>query len=82
MLLLIFQVVYNTGRLLTFALPLLLAGRGDAVPRGVAGSFLFITLVWPVLLIKSGTLTPSGAHPEIKQPFIVQCSNRHAWPDV
>lgn len=56
-LLLILQVVYKTGWLLTFALPLLLAGRDEAVPWGVAGSFLFIVLVWPVLLIRSGALS-------------------------
>lgn len=55
-LLLIFQVIYKTGWLLTFALPLILAGRGPEVPWGVAGSFLLIVLLWPVLLIKSGTL--------------------------
>jgi hypothetical protein len=55
-LLLIVQVIYKTGWLLSFVLPLVLAGRGDAVPWGVAGSFLFIVLVWPVLLIRSGAL--------------------------
>jgi hypothetical protein len=53
-LLLMIQVVYKTGWLLTFILPLLLSGRSGEVPWGVAGSFLFIVLVWPAILIQSG----------------------------
>jgi hypothetical protein len=45
--LLVFQVIYKSIWLLTYALPRLVSGRRQEVPAGIAGSFLFIVLVWP-----------------------------------
>ena len=45
--LLLIQVIYKTLWLVVFVLPLLLRGQGNAVPWGVAGTFLFIVVTYP-----------------------------------
>lgn len=48
--LLIFQVVYKTTWLLTFALPLWRIGGAAAVPWGVTSVFILIVLLWPIVI--------------------------------
>lgn len=48
--LLVFQVVYKATYLATYVAPAWRAGGSGAVPLGIAGVFLFIVLVWPLLL--------------------------------
>jgi len=45
--LLVFQVIYKSVWLLTYALPRLTDGRRAEVPAGITISFLVIVLVWP-----------------------------------
>ena len=45
--LLVFQVIYKSVWLLAYAMPRVLAGRGQEVPAGIGLSFLVIVLVWP-----------------------------------
>ena len=45
--LLVFQVIYKSVWLLTYALPRLIDGRHAEVPSGITISFLVIVLVWP-----------------------------------
>jgi len=45
--LLVFQAIYKSVWLLTYALPRLIDGRRAEVPAGIAISFLVIVLVWP-----------------------------------
>jgi len=45
--LLVFQVIYKSVWLLTYALPRLIDGRHAEVPAGITISFLVIVLVWP-----------------------------------
>jgi hypothetical protein len=45
--LLVFQVIYKSVWLLTYALPRLTNGRRSEIPAGIAISFLAIVLVWP-----------------------------------
>lgn len=45
--LLLIQVIYKMLWLVTFVLPLVLRGKPDAVPWGVAGTFLFIVVTYP-----------------------------------
>jgi len=45
--LLVFQVIYKSVWLLTYALPRLIDGRRSEVPAGIAGSFAIIVLLWP-----------------------------------
>ncbi len=45
--LLLIQVIYKSLWLVVFVLPLLVHGQGNAVPWGVAGTFLFIVLTYP-----------------------------------
>jgi hypothetical protein len=45
--LLLIQVIYKSLWLVVFVLPLLVRGQGNAVPWGVAGTFLFIVLTYP-----------------------------------
>ena len=52
----VLQLIYKSLWLATFALPLILAGRGDAVPWGVTGSFIAIILIYPILLWRSRVL--------------------------
>lgn len=51
------QLIYKSLWLGTFALPLILAGRADAVPFGVAASFVVIIATYPFLLWKSGVFS-------------------------
>lgn len=43
------QIIYKSLWLAMFAFPAWRAGQG--VPWGVAGSFIFIVLVWPLILL-------------------------------
>lgn len=45
--LLLIQVIYKTLWLLTFVLPLLIAGRSGEVPWGISLTFLVIVLSYP-----------------------------------
>ncbi len=45
--LLLIQIIYKSLWLLVFVLPLLVRGQGNAVPWGVAGTFLFVVLTYP-----------------------------------
>ena len=54
--LVVVQIVYKTLWLVTFAAPLILSGQSGRVPWGIAGSFIGIVLVYPVLLTRSGVL--------------------------
>lgn len=47
---LVLQIVYKTGWLVTFVLPAF--RRGDPVPWGPALTFMPIVLVWPAILIE------------------------------
>jgi hypothetical protein len=51
MAILILQVIYKTGWLLTFVLPALRAS--EPVPWGPAITFVPIVLMWPVILIRT-----------------------------
>jgi hypothetical protein len=44
---LLIQVIYKSLWLAVFVMPLLVRGQGNAVPWGVAGTFLFIVLTYP-----------------------------------
>ncbi|MEM8919161.1 MAG: hypothetical protein AAGE37_09905 [Pseudomonadota bacterium] len=48
------QIVYKSLWLLAFILPLVLAGKSDAVPWGIATTFLLIVLSYPFLFWYSG----------------------------
>jgi len=45
--LLLIQVIYKSIWLVVFVVPLLVRGQGNAVPWGIAGTFLFIVLTYP-----------------------------------
>jgi hypothetical protein len=45
--LLLIQVIYKSLWLVVFVLPLVLRGKSNAVPWGVAGTFLFIVVTYP-----------------------------------
>jgi hypothetical protein len=47
---LVLQVIYKTLWLLVFVLPLVLKGCAHSVPWGIAGTFLVIILVWPLII--------------------------------
>ena len=53
--LILIQVIYKTLWLVVFVLPLVLRGQGNAVPWGIAGTFLFTILTYP-WVIPWGTL--------------------------
>jgi hypothetical protein len=54
--LLVFQIIYKSGWLLTYALPLAFQGRTDRIAWGPAAFFLVIVLAWPPILVRSGAL--------------------------
>ena len=56
--LLIVQIIYKTLWLLVFVAPLVAAGRGGDVPWGISASFILIVAIYPVLLWRSGALSP------------------------
>ena len=45
--LLLIQVIYKSLWLLVFVMPLLVRGQANAVPWGIAGTFLFVVLTYP-----------------------------------
>jgi hypothetical protein len=51
--LLVFQCVYKTVFLLTYALPLARQGNWQAIPPGLSGSFVIIVLVFGAILAAS-----------------------------
>lgn len=53
------QIIYKALWLLVFVAPLLIAGRSEQVPWGVTVSFIGIVLIYPWLLLRSGTLPVS-----------------------
>lgn len=50
--LLVVQVIYKSVWLLAFALPAWRAGDTAAVPMGIAASFLFIVLTYPLAILR------------------------------
>jgi hypothetical protein len=54
--LILIQIVYKTLWLALFAAPLVLSGQGGRVPWGIAGSFIAIVMIYPILLAKSGVV--------------------------
>jgi hypothetical protein len=47
---LILQVIYKALWLLVFALPRVVKGRAGSVPWGIAGTFLLIVILWPLVI--------------------------------
>lgn len=45
--LLVFQIIYKSVWLITYAVPRLVTNRQAEIPKGIAVSFLVIVLVWP-----------------------------------
>lgn len=56
--LLVVQIIYKSLWLLLFVAPLVAAGRGSDVPWGISASFILIVAIYPVLLWRSGALSP------------------------
>ncbi len=61
---LLMQLIYKSLWLLLFAAPRVLHGRAAEVPRGIAGTFLVIVLVWPFLIPWRYLLEEGQGRPE------------------